>query len=139
MIRNVVLAIFVAIISLSCVKAGGIGVVSFTDACTGAPNRRVSVAGIITNPESTCSTGSGTECTIWLSDPESKHDILFNMVKGTGPNQAEKGSKDRLMIRGSNGNVVDTNAKVVLTGKTTLLLSSSGTPLCKLDDTEISQ
>ncbi|MBK8305160.1 MAG: hypothetical protein WBC19_12925 [Pyrinomonadaceae bacterium] len=139
MIRNVVLAIFVAIISLSCVKAGGIGVVSFTDACTGAPNRRVSVAGIITNPESTCSSGSGTECTMWLSDPEGKHDILFNLVKGSGPNQAEKGSNDRLTIRDSKGNVVDTSAKVVLTGKTTLLSSSSGTPFCTLDDTEISR
>lgn len=128
-------------------------VVSFSDACGGKPNRNVVIEGYIANDSSTCSPASegGRECSFTLSDNERRANVLFPLGLGGGNNQVQPREADgqvksfstfrmdELRISGSNGSVIDVEKKVRLSGKTTVLVSSTMAAVCRLDDVKISQ
>lgn len=145
------------VVSLCVVTAWSCGVrreiVDFNDACTGKPNRIVAVKGYIAKGNTTCVSNAGTrDCNLTLADTHRVRNILFTLKEGNGPNQIQTHETDALTkasvstfaadavkVRGENGNVLDLEKMVVLSGKTTLLVSSSMASVCKLDEAQITQ
>jgi len=120
-------------------------VVDFTTACVEAPNRKVAVEGLVQDGNPVCNSNYGQRnCSFWLKDPEGVEAILFTLTAGKQAHQveisdADTSSKAEITVRGGDGNVLDLKKKIILSGTTTLLASSSMVPVCKLDDAEVWQ
>ena len=129
-------------------------VVGFEAACSQDPGREVTVEGFVSSETSTCSLDSSgvRECPFAIADADRTRDILFSLVEGNGSNQVKTPEADMkekpsittfkvtsFEIVGDRGTVVDIGKKVFLSGKTTLLVSSTGKAVCRLDEATITQ
>jgi hypothetical protein len=141
------------LLQLSC-SAVRSDVVGFDVACSQDPGRKVTVEGFVSSDTSTCSLDSSgvRECPFTIADTNRTRDILFSLVEGNGSNQVNTPEADMkekpsittfkvtsFQIIGDRGTVVDMSKKVFLSGKTTLLVSSTGKAVCRLDEATITQ
>lgn len=137
------LFVFILVLSTSCGLKPAL--VDFTNACTGAPDRKLAVEGFVDHENPACSPSPGArECSFWLKEINGPSQILFTVKEGEAAGQIELSkpetdSKLVARVRDGNGNFVDLKKPVILSGKTTRLLSSSMSPVCRLDEAQISQ
>ena len=116
----------------------------------------VIIQGYIIDDTTSCSPGTSgnRECSLILNENSEgiEQEIYFTLVEGRNANQVETSEVDAkktkssssfamedIKIRGDNGSIINLQEKVLVIGKTELILSSSGVAVCSMVVKKIEQ